>query len=101
MSWAGNLTDFKDGVSFSGAANSDNTPSFTLLGGRYDLTTHSSGTASATLQQLQPDGSYVAAGSAVTSTAVFDLPPGTYNMVMGASAGVASGALVRVPYRAA
>jgi len=97
MSWAGTLVDFKDGVSFTGGGNGDTVPSFYLLGGRYALTTHSSGTASATLQALQPDGSYIAAGAAVTATGLFDLAPGTYNILLGAAAATSSGALVRVP----
>jgi hypothetical protein len=101
VSWAGTLVDFKDGVSFTGAANSDTTPNFYVLGGRYALSTHSTGTASATLQQIQPDGGAVAVSSAVTTAAIVDLPPGTYNIAMGATAGTAAGALVRVPYRAA
>ena len=103
MSWAGTLIDFKDGVSFTGAGNSDTTPSFTLLGGKYLLSTASSGTPGATLETLLPDGStFQAIGNPVTTTAVaFDLPPGTYEIVMGAAAGTASGSLTRVPVRAA
>lgn len=102
MSWAGTLVDSHDGVTFTGAANSDTTPAFILLGGKYFLDTASTGTASAQLQMLMPDGStFQSVGSAVTTTSTFDLPPGKYQMVMGASAGTAQGALVRVPYRAA
>jgi hypothetical protein len=101
MSWAGTLADSRDGVTFTGAGNNDTTPTFGLLGGRYALIVHSSGTASAQLNVQAPDGSFVAAGAAVATTAVFDLPPGLYQIVMGASAGTQSGALIRVPFRAA
>jgi hypothetical protein len=99
MSWAGSLNDFKDGVTFTGAANNDTTPAFTLLGGGYLLETHSTGTASAILQIKDPDGNFVSFSA--TTPAVLDLPPGTYQIVMGASAGTAGGSLIRVPYRAA
>ena len=100
MSWAGTLTDFKDGVSWTGAGNSDTTPSFTLLGGKYALTTLSNGgTASATLQQKMPSGSYLVISSAVPDAVLLDLPAATYNIVMGAAAGTAEGALTRVPTR--
>lgn len=99
MSWAGTLTDNHDGVSFTGAGNSDTTPDFQLLGGKYALVTKSTATASATLNVKVQSGGYVACGAAVTTYGTFDLPPGTYQMVMGASAGTAEGALTRVPYR--
>jgi hypothetical protein len=105
MSWAGTLTDFNgDGVRFTGAGNSDTSPSFSLLGGKYLLSTQSSGTASAQLQFLLPDGStYQNVGSAATAgvTQALDLPAGRYQLVMGGAAGTAQGSLVRVPYRAA
>lgn len=90
-----------DGVSFTGAGNSDTTPAFYLLGGRYLLETHSSGTASAQLQIKDPDGSFVAIATAVSTTpAAYDLPPATYQIVMGGSAGTAGGSLIRTPSRA-
>ena len=98
MSWSGTLVDSKDGVNFTGAANSDTTPSFTLLGGRYALITSSTGTASATVYAKAPDGTFIAVSTAVTTAAVLDLPGGTYEIVMGASAGTAAGSLQRVPY---
>lgn len=101
MSWAGTLSDFRDGVSWTGANNSDTTPSFTLLGGKYALTTNSTGTASVTLQSKQPDGTFVSVTPAIGSTGtIVDLSPGTYQIVMGASAATASGALIRIPYKA-
>ena len=102
MAWAGTLVDFKNGVSWTGAANNDLTPNFQLLGGKYALGTYSSGTASATLQVVISDGSSnhsIACGSATTTYATFDLPAGTFNIVMGATAGTAAGFLVPVPYR--
>jgi hypothetical protein len=101
MSWAGTLVDCRDGVSWTAAGNSDTTPDFYVLGGRYAACIYSSTTASATLNIKTPSGHYVAAGAAFTSTAVFDLCPGTYQIVFGASAGTADGALERVPFRAA
>ena len=98
MSWAGTLTDFKDGVSWTGAANSDTTPDFTLIGGRYGLSGYSSGTFSVTLNIKSPSGHYISCGAAVTTSAVFDLPTGTYQIVMGSSAGTADGTLIRIPY---
>ncbi len=101
MSWAGTLVDFKDGVSFTGAANSDTSPDFTVLGGRYALGIYSLGTASVVLNFKTPSGHSVAALSEITTVGVFDLPPVTYQLVFGASAGTADGSVIRVPYRAA
>ena len=104
MAWNGTLIDFRgDGVSFTGAADSDTTPTFYLLGGRYMLETHSTGTAGAQLQIKSADGSFINIGSAAAANApvTLDLPPGTYQIVMGGAAGTAGGSLVRVPYRAA
>lgn len=102
MAWAGTLVDFKDGVTYTGGANSDTTPSFSLLGGKYALFAHSSGTVSSLLNILAPDASYAPVDSAVTTNfKTYDLPPGTYQIVLGATAGTQSGGLVRVPYRAA
>ena len=104
MSWGGTLTNFDDGVSWTGANDSDTTPTFSVLGGRYLLETYSASTPSAQLYVKDPSGNFVSMGSAVTTTAtVFDLPAGAYQIVMGASVGSAggSGSLIRVPYRAA
>lgn len=103
MAWSGALVDFKDGVTYTGAANSDTSPTFTLLGGRYAMAVYSSGTASAQLNILMPDGTHFVACSAAatTTTAVFDLPPGSYQIVVGASGGTQQGSLVRIPFRAA
>lgn len=102
MSWAGTLLNFSgDGVSWTGAGNGDTTPTFGLMGGKYSLTTSSSGTASATLQMKQPDGTFVSVTPAVgTQGTVVDLSPGTYQIVMGAAAATAAGALIRIPVRA-
>lgn len=105
MAWNGTLTDFRDGVTFTGAANNDTSPDFEVLGGRYALVIYSSGTASVTLNAKVIDGGgtahYVSAGNPVSNTGVFDLPPGTYQLVFGSAAGTAAGSLVRVPLRAA
>lgn len=101
MSWGGALVDFKDGVSFTGAGNSDTTPSFTLLGGKYGLAIYSSTTASVVLNISADNTHFVACGSAVTAYGVFDLPAGTYQMVLGGSAGTAAGALLPIPYKPA
>ena len=101
MSWGGTLTDFKDGVVYTGAANSDTTPTFMLLGGKYAMYAYSSGTVSMQLT-ISADGShFVAIAAAVTTNyVVYDLPPGAYQMVMGGSAGTQAGALIRIPYSA-
>lgn len=94
------VTNWGDGVSWTGGVDSDSF-TFTLLGGKYGLVVYSSGTASATLSLLAPDGShYIACAAAVTTYATFDLPPGTYQIAEGASATTQNGALVRIPYRA-
>jgi uncharacterized ion transporter superfamily protein YfcC len=90
----------QDSVTWSGAGDSAVVGPFTLVGGRYLLVTSSSGTANATLQVQSPDGSYVPVGSATTTTAAFDLPQGTYQVTLGASANVSAGSLQRVPFRA-
>ncbi len=92
MSWSGTLVDFKDGVSYTGAANSDTTPTFA----------YSSGTVSMTLNISADNTHFVGVDSAVTTNfKTYDLPPGSYQMVMGGSAGTQAGALIRIPYRAA
>ena len=101
MAWAGTLTDFKNGVTWTGAANSDTTPAFTLTGGKYGVVTSSTGTASATLQIKDADGNFVAVGAAVTTYGTFDVPAGTYQVVMGATAGTAAGGVLPIPYRQA
>ncbi len=102
MSWSGTLVDFKDGVSYTGAANSDTTPTFTLLGGKYAMFAYSSGTVSMTLNISADNTHFVGVDSAVTTNfKTYDLPPGSYQMVMGGSAGTQAGALIRIPYRAA
>lgn len=104
MSWSGTLNDFKDGVSYTGALNSDTTPNFSILGGKYGFGAHSSGTTVATLNILTPDGTFVIAATALSAGTPYetvDLPPGTFQIVMGAAATTQSGFLVRIPYRAA
>lgn len=101
MAWSGTLVDSKDGVSFTGAVNSDTTPTFNVLGGRYALSIYSSGTASVVLNVKTPSGQFVACGAAVTISALFDLAPGAYQMVLGGSASTADGSLTRVPFRGA
>jgi hypothetical protein len=101
MAFSGTLVNTADGVTFTAVANSDTTPDFTLLGGKYSLSGYSSGTFSAQLNIKTPSGNYIAAGSAVTTIGTFDLPAGTYQIVFGASADTADGGLFRVPYRAA
>jgi hypothetical protein len=102
MAWNGTLVNSGDSVSFTGVANSDTTPTFVLLGGKYALFGYSSGTFSAQLNALSIDGThFIAAGSAVTTYGTFDLPPGSYQIVFGGSAGTANGSLTRIPYRAA
>ena len=96
-------TDWKDGCSFTGAANNATIGPFTLLGGLYALALSSTTTVSATLEILQPDGStFVAVAAAQTAAfATYSLPPGTYQIVCGAAFGTGQGALVKVPYKAA
>ena len=103
MSWSGTLNATDDGVSWTGAANSDTTPDFALLGGKYELSGYSttSGGFSVTLNAMTPSGNYVAVGAAVTTCGTFDLPAGTYQLVFGSSAGTADGGLWRVPLRRA
>lgn len=102
MAWSGTLNNSGDGVNFTGALNSEITPTFYLLGGKYALSGYSSGTFSVQLNILALDGThFIAAGSAVTTFGTFDLPPGSYQMVFGGSATTANGSLIRVPYRAA
>lgn len=98
MSYA--LQDDKDGLHWSGAANNQVIGSFTLLGGKYALSSYSSGTNSVQLNVLGPDGStYIAAGAAQTAGYLtYDLPPGTYEIVGGAAYGTGQGSLSKVPY---
>lgn len=86
---------------------------FELLGGTYELiSTDNGGTNSTSL--LQVNGMAIAAGDpsatvavtpvigsnpVTTGTAVFQLPPGQYEITTGASATSSSGSLTRVPHR--
>jgi hypothetical protein len=102
MSWSGTLVDFKDGVSYTGAVNSDTTPTFTLLGGKYALIGYSSGTVSSTVNISADNTHFVGVAAAVTTNyTTYDLPPGSYQIVMGGSSSTQAGALIRIPYRAA
>lgn len=99
MAYAAN--DFKNGISWTGAANNQVIGPFTLLGGLYQLMSQSSGTNSVQLNGLCPDGStYVAMGAAQTTTAVatYSLAPGTYEIVGGAAYSAGQGSLIKVPY---
>ena|SRR5487761_504338 len=75
------VVDFKNGITFTGAAGGD-APVFTVLGGRYAVAvagTWNSGTA--TLEVLMPDGTtYLAVLTAFTAdgSAIVDLPANTY-----------------------
>lgn len=98
------VNDFKDGLTFTGGGNGD-APTFTLLGGRYDMAvnaTFSGGNID--LQILMPDGStyqsVLAAPFTAAGSVVLDLPPGSYKIVV-TTATSAQGFLIRVPFRAA
>lgn len=73
-----------------------------LLGGRYAFGVAATwGGGNVQLQVLMPDNStYIAAGVALTAngTAVYDLPPGTYQVAITTATAVQF-FLVRVPYR--
>src|SRR5229473_1307312 len=97
-----------DGIAYT-SGPTDNPASFTLLGGRYELAaTATFGGGNIALQQLMPDGTTYAQVTAAygthpitaAGTAVFDLSPGTYRIVI-TTATAAALALTRVPYRAA
>src|SRR6266852_4670821 len=97
-----------DGIAFT-SGPTDNPASFILLGGRYELAASATfGGGSIALQQELPDGStFVQVTSAygthpltAAGTAAFDVPPGTYRIVITTATAVAL-ALTRVPYRAA
>jgi hypothetical protein len=79
-------------------------PAFHLLGGRYAFGVNATwGGGNAVLNILMPDGTtFIAAAAAFTAdgTAVYDLPPGTYQVAI-TTATALQFFLVRVPYRAA
>lgn len=92
------LTDYKDGVIYTGAQTA-NTPTFTLLGGTYAWDTSAASTSQA-LQVLMPDGTtYQAVASLTTAAAhtVVQLAPGTYRIVFVATGDV-QGSINYVPY---
>jgi len=94
------LSDTKDGISFTGGRTA-NSPVFTLLGGRY-MYAMTAASGSSVLNMQMPDGSYIAVGASTTLTtsagnATVDLPGGTYEVVLVATADVA-GFVQRVPY---
>lgn len=101
MAYAAN--DWKDGITWTGAANSQVIGPFTLNGGKYFLSSSSSGTNSLTIELLGPDGTtYIPCGAAQTNSyGMYDLPPGTYEIIGGSSYGTGIGSLIKVPYNPA
>lgn len=93
--------DFKDGVAATGQTNSLTVGPFTLLGGKYAMFGYSSGTYSAQLKILTADGTDYAGVAAADTTGyvTYDLPPATYEIVLGASFTTGDVSLIRIPYR--
>jgi hypothetical protein len=95
-------TDFGDGFIATGAENNNVVGPYYLLGGKYAMLGFSSGTYSAVLAVLTPDGTnYMNVAAAQTAYYTADLPPGSYKITLGASFTTGTVALVRIPYRAA
>lgn len=97
------VNDFKDGMTFTGGASTDNASLiFTLLGGRYGVAANATwGGGSLTLRGLMPDGStYVDTVPAFTAdgTKIVDVPPGTYKFVI-ATATAVQAVIARIPIR--
>jgi hypothetical protein len=96
--------DFKDGISFQGAPNSQTIGPFSIVGGAYALLLSSTGTTSAQLNAIAPDGSTLipcsAAAQAVGYT-LYYLPAGSYSIACGAAFGTGQGGLFKVPLRQA
>ncbi len=95
------LTDYKDGVSFTGAVTAS-VIVFTLLGGKYAAFCTAADTTNV-LSLLSPDGStYIAVDSETTAAfyKVLDLVPGTYKIVV-TTATVAAGGIQKIPYNPA
>ena len=92
------VVDTKDGISYTGETLT--TPIvFTLLGGKYIVFGTAAGTTNV-LSVLAPDGStYIAVDSETTSAfyKMYDLIPGTYQIVVTTSSAV-SGGVQKVPY---
>ena len=91
-----------DGITATG--QSATVTGVNLLGGRYAFGVNATwGGGSVQLEVLMPDATtYIAAAPSFTAdgTAVYDLPPGTYELVITTATAVQF-FLVRVPYRAA
>jgi hypothetical protein len=96
------VTDYKDGVLYTGLVTAGTVGPFYLLGGKY-LWVSQAASTSQQLQVLGPDGSTYLAVNAQTTSAVsqaLDLPPGTYEIVCVAT-GALMGFLQKVPYNPA
>lgn len=100
------VSNFGDGLSFIGAGPTDSPIKFTLLGGQYTLAVAAGtwGSGSIDFQVLMPDGStfvsILTAPFAANGSAVVEMPPGKYAIVIATATGV-SGSLLRVPRRLA
>ena len=96
------VTDWKDGVLYTGAVSASTVGPFTLLVGKY-LWISQAASTSQQLSVLGPDGSTFLAVNAQTTSAVsvaLDLPPGTYEITFVAT-GALMGFLQKVPYNPA
>ena len=103
------VTYNNDGVVYTGARTAS-VLTFSLLGGRYMFSSVAPST-STTLEMLLPDAStyvicipVVGVNPLLNATtqlcSVFDLPPGSFQIIWTAT-GDTAGSLIRIPYRAA
>lgn len=99
---AASLSDYKDGFAATGYAGSSTIGPVSIIGGKYGLLIHDTGTPDATLQTKAPDGSYVNVAAAITSNgfSTYDLPNGEYQITTGTGTLLAA-ALLPIPYKPA
>lgn len=93
------INDWKDGLSFTGAAGSDSPIKFSLLGGRYGVVLNASwGGGNVELDVFAPDNTTAVkiASWTADATEIIDLVPGHYQFQI-TTATAAQVALVRVP----
>ena len=101
---AATIQDHQDGFTYTGARSETVGPKV-ILGGKYLFFNTAADTTSA-LQMKMPDGSFIAVGSTTNfttsaATAMIDLPPGTYQIVIVSAGTNVAGGLVKIPYNPA
>lgn len=98
------VSNWQDGVSYTGALTANSPITFRILGGKYFYYASAPSTSSALNILLPDEATYVAVSSSTTGTTsavgpvMIDLPAGSYEIVLVAT-GAVQGFLVKIPYQ--